>query len=45
MSALMTAAYRNDREIRGRVADLVQTYHVTNPEVTIVKDTRYVALT
>ncbi len=45
MSALMTAAYRNDREIRRRVADLVQTYHVTNPEVTIVKDARYVALT
>ena len=45
MNGLMTAAYRNDREIRERVADLVKTYHVTNPEVTIVKDARYVALT
>ena len=45
MNGLMTAAYRNDRKIRERVADLVQTYHVTNPEVTIVKDARYVALT
>ena len=45
MNGLMTAAYRNDREIRERVADLVQTYHLTNPEVTIVKDARYVALT
>ena len=45
MSGLMTAAYRNDREIRERVADLVQTYRPTNPEVTIVKDAKYVALT
>jgi len=45
MNGLMTAAYRNDREIRERVADLVQTYHPTNPEVTIVKDAKYVALT
>ena len=44
MSALMTAAYRNDSEIRARVADLVKTYHPANPEVTMVKDAKYVAL-
>ena len=44
MSKLMTAAYRNDKDIRTRVADMVQTYHPANPEVTIVKDAKYVAL-
>ena len=44
MSTLMTAAYRNDKDIRTRVADMVQTYHPANPEVTIVKDAKYVAL-
>lgn len=44
MSTLMTAAYRNDKNIRTRVADMVQTYHPANPEVTIVKDAKYVAL-
>ena len=44
MSTLMTAAYRNDKDIRARVADMVQTYHPSNPEVTIVKDAKYVAL-
>ena len=44
MSKLMTAAYRNDKNIRARVADMVQTYHPSNPEVTIVKDAKYVAL-
>ena len=44
MNMLMTAAYRNEKDIRSRVADLVQTYHPANPEVTIVKDAKYVAL-
>ena len=44
MSTLMTAAYRNDKDIRARVADMVQTYHPANPEVTIIKDAKYVAL-
>ena len=44
MGALMTAAYRNEKDIRTRVADMVQTYHPANPEVTIVKDAKYVAL-
>ena len=44
MSDLMEAAYCNDKEIRARVTDMVQTYHPSNPEVTIVKDAKYVAL-
>jgi FlaA1/EpsC-like NDP-sugar epimerase len=44
MSSLMTAAYRNDKDIRSQVEDMVQTYHPSNPEVTIVKDAKYVAL-
>jgi FlaA1/EpsC-like NDP-sugar epimerase len=44
IDSLMTAAYRNDKDIRSRVADVVQTYRPTNPEVTIVKDAKYVAL-
>ena len=44
MDDLMTAAYLNDKDIRSRVADVVQTYRPTNPEVTIVKDAKYVAL-
>ena len=44
MSSLMEAAYRNDKEIRSRVAGMVSTYHPSNPEVTIVKDAKYVAL-
>ncbi len=44
MSGLMAAAYRNDKEIRDRVADMVPTYHPSNPEVTVVKDAKYVAL-
>ena len=41
---LMNAAYRNDKDIRSRVRNIVTTYHPTNPEVTIVKDAKYVAL-
>ncbi len=45
MQELMTAAYGNDREIRKKVQKIVNTYHPANPEVTIVKDAKYVALT
>ncbi len=41
---LMNVAYRNDKDIRSRVRNIVTTYHPTNPEVTIVKDAKYVAL-
>ena len=44
MDALMSAAYSNAKDIRARVAEMVPTYHPANPEVTIVKDARYVAL-
>ena len=44
MDALMSAAYSNAKDIRTRVAEMVPTYHPANPEVTIVKDARYVAL-
>ena len=44
MSPLMETAYRNDKEIRAHVARMVSTYHPSNPEVTIVKDAKYVAL-
>ncbi len=44
MDALMSAAYSNAKDIRSRVAEMVPTYHPANPEVTIVKDARYVAL-
>ena len=44
MDTLMAAAYRNDKDIRSHVADIVATYHPANPEVTIVKDAKYVAL-
>ncbi len=42
---LMDAAYKNKRDIRERVARVVNTYHPQNPEITVVKDARYVALT
>ena len=44
MSGLMNAAYRNDNHIREIVTDMVPTYHPSNPEVTVVKDAKYVAL-
>jgi len=44
MSPLMEAAYRNDKDIRTRITSMVSTYHPSNPEVTIVKDAKYVAL-
>ena len=43
-NALMTAAYRNSRDIRQRVADLVPTFHPANPAVTVVRDAKYEAL-
>ena len=44
MGQLMEAAYRNDKDIRTQIASMVSTYHPSNPEVTIVKDAKYVAL-
>ena len=44
MDGLMTAAYRNSKDIRQRVADMVPTFHPANPEVTVVRDARYEAL-
>ena len=44
MGGLMLAAYRNDKNIRALVAEIVSTYHPDNPPVTIVKDAKYVAL-
>ena len=44
MDDLMAAAYSNKKDIRDRVADIVTTYHPSNPEVTVVKDAKYVAL-
>ena len=40
----MTAAYRNKKNIRARVADMVQIYHPFNLKVTIVKNAKYVEL-
>ena len=45
MNELMQAAYRNDKNIREYVKDRVNTYSPANPEVTVVKDAKYVALT
>jgi len=42
---LMVAAYNNKRDIRERVAAIVSTYHPAGPAVTVVKDSKYVALT
>ncbi len=42
---LMLAAYNNKKDIRDRVAAVVSTYHPAGPAVTIVKDSKYVALT
>ena len=44
MEGLMTAAYNNSRSIRDDVAAIVKTYHSNNPEVTVVKDAKYVAM-
>lgn len=40
-STLMTAAYRNAKDI---VADMMQTYYPSAPDVTIVRDAKYVTL-
>ena len=37
----MDAAYKNKKDIRERVAKVVNTYHPANPEVTVVKDGKY----
>ncbi len=42
---LMQAAYHNKKDIRERVAKVVNTYHPANPTITVVKDSRYVAIT
>ena len=42
---LMNAAYNNSESIRDRVAAMVNTYHPTNPPVTIVQDGHYTPLT
>ena len=44
LADLMQAAYHNDKEIREKVADMVNTYHPNNPP-TIVKDGAYTPLT
>ena len=44
LADLMQAAYHNDKEIREKVADMVNTYHPNNPP-TIVKDGAYQSLT
>ena len=41
LSSLMEAAYANQKDIRSHVASMVNTYHPTNPQVTIVKDGKY----
>ena len=45
LEGLMLAAYNNRRDIKERVAEIVTTYHPQNPEVTMVKDGKYRALT
>ena len=44
LNGLMNAAYSNKKDIRSRVRDLVSTYHPDNAPVTMVKDSRYVAM-
>lgn len=44
LRGLMRAAYNNDKGIRNLVTKMVNTYHPENPEVTIVKDAKYVPL-
>ena len=45
LEKLMKAAYANRKDIRERVAEIVNTYHPMNPAVTVVKDGKYMALT
>jgi hypothetical protein len=40
----MAAAYSNKKDIRNRVVAMVSTYHPDNAPVTVVKDSKYVAL-
>lgn len=44
LDGLMTAAYSNKKDIRSRVAAMVSTYHPSNASVTMVKDSKYIAL-
>ena len=41
---LVQAADANSNQIRDHVRKLVSTYHPNQPEVTIVKDAKYIAL-
>ncbi len=45
LDSLMTAAYNNKKDIREQVAAMVSTYHPDNAPVTVVKDSKYVAMT
>ena len=45
LEGLMLAAYNNRRDIKERVAQIVSTYHPQSPEITVVKDGKYQALT
>lgn len=45
LKSLKDAAEGNDPGIREQVSALVSTYHPAQPEVTIVKDAKYIALT
>ena len=44
MDSLITQAEANSAEIRDAVRAIVSTYHPSQPEVTIVKDAKYMAL-
>ncbi len=44
LESLMEAAYANKEDIRDRVAAMVSTYHPDKGQVTVVKDSKYVAL-
>jgi FlaA1/EpsC-like NDP-sugar epimerase len=44
LDGLMAAAYSNKKDIRSRVAAVVNTYHPENAPVTMVKDNKYVAM-
>ena len=44
LEQLMLAAYNNSRDIKERVAEVVTTYHPQNPEITVIKGGKYMAL-
>ena len=45
LKKLREASESNSEEIRELVSKLVSTYHPAQPEVTVVRDAKYVALT